>query len=520
MALRVARWGGIAAAGIVAALALSACSGSAASAPTSASPVAGGSITIARLGAEVTNLDPVPDTLTSNNAYTLDKIFDTLVIQDDKGGIQPRLAQSYTTSSDGLTWTFTLHPDLTFSDGSALTSADVVYSIKRHLSKGGALPLSAPITDVTAPDAGTVVVTLSKPFSPLLAELSTFSSGIVPNNLKGESEATFFANPVASGPFTVGTWDKTGGSITLVKNTHYWQPGKPYLDSVTYLVAGDDAQLASLVKSGQAQISEGIAPASVADLSSDTAVTLQSISSWNQDEIFFNTAAAPFSDRNARRAVAQAIDRAALAKNTTFGTATTGTTYIPSTVKYSDQSATILPFDIDQATKDVAQANPVPTTATLLVESGSQSRDQQAQIIQSQLAKIGITVKIDSVDSATFWTQFPAGNYQFALTTVIADTSDPDNVTTWQVDAKGPSKAFFTGYDNTQVNDLAEQGRTTPDGDARKAIYAQLQEIVAQDVPNLSLDYTAQITATASSINGLVVVPNGTSLLDGVWIAK
>ncbi|MFZ4893032.1 ABC transporter substrate-binding protein [Plantibacter sp. Mn2098] len=521
MNIRVGRFGGIFAAGAIAALVLTGCaSGTAASSSDDAKPRSGGSITIARLGAEVTSLDPVPDTLTSNNAYTLDKVFDTLVVQNGKGEIEPRLASAYTTSADGLTWTFTLRKDLTFSDGSALTSADVAYSIQRHLDKGGALPLSAPITAVTATDPQTVTITLSQPYSPLLAELSTFSSGIVPKDLKGESEAAFFAAPVASGPFTVGNWDKAGGKITLKKNADYWQHGKPYVDSVTYIVAGDDNQLAQLVKSGQAQIAEGIAPASVSDLQSAQNVHLLSTPSWNQDEIFFNTTTGPFADRSARRAVAQAIDRAALAKNTTFGTATAGTTYIPSTVQYSDQKATVLGYSIDDAKKDLAAATSDTGKVTLLVESGSQSRDQQAQVIQSQLGKIGITVDIKSVDNATFWTEFPAGNYQFALTTVIADTSDPDNVTTWQVDGAGPSKAFHTGYNNPQVNELAAQGRITPNGDARQKIYAQLQEIVAQDVPNLSLDYTAQSTATSTAVHGLTVVPNGTSLLDGVWLSK
>ncbi|GAA3633710.1 ABC transporter substrate-binding protein [Kineosporia mesophila] len=506
------------------AMVLSGCSGGSSSGSTAAAdsePVAGGALTIARTGQNVSDLDPVAKTLTSNNAYTLDKIFDTLTTQDGDGALQPSLATEWKASSDGLTWTFTLRSGVKFSNGDALTAKDVVYSIERHLKVGGALPLSAPITGVKAVDDGTVEVKLSKAYTPLATELATFASSIVPDDLDGKSEKDFFADPVGTGPFKVGTWDKNSSTFELVKNTNYWQSGKPYLDSVSYTTVSDDNSLVQQLQGKQVDVIQDVPMANVAALKSNSALTVDTVGSWNQDQVFFNTSDGPFANRDLRRAVAQAVDRATLTQTTTFGTGTTGTTYIPATVRYSDQSADILKYDVAAAKADLAKSGVAAgTTVKLLVESGSQARGQQAQIIQAALKEIGLTVEIEQKDSATFWTTFPSKDYEFALTTVIADTGDPDNVTYWQVDSHGVSDSFHTGYQSDEVDKLAAQGRETPDGDARKDIYAKIQQLVAQDSPTLSLDYAANILSTQSSVHGIELIPNGTLQLQDAWIAQ
>ena len=506
-------------------LALTACGASSPSASTSATessqPVSGGTATFARLSSDVTSLDPHAPALITINAYTMDKVFDTLYALDANGDPQPSLATGYTLSDDGLTWTFTLRDGVKFSDGSDFDSADVVYSINRHLELKGALPLAAPITKVDAPDASTVVITLSAPYVPLLSELSIFSSSILPENLAGQDAETFFDAPIGTGPFKVGTWNKSTGEFVLAKNPNYWVEGLPYLDEVKLVNVDDDNQLLQQVQSGQVDIIDDVPIANVEELEGNSAVSVLKVGSWNQDIVFFNTRSDLFSDRAVRRAVVHAVDREALTTATTFGTATPARTFIPSTIQYSDQEVDVLGFDVDAAKKELASSKHADgAKVTLTVEGGSQSRAQQAQIIQASLAEVGITVEIQSVDSATFWTQFPAGEYDFALTTTIADTSDPDNISSWQVDGNGTSNSFHTYYNNPEVNTLVEQGRSTPDGEARQEIYSKIQEIVAQDSPSLSLAYTSEIKAVGAKVHGLELIPNGTVRLEKVWIEQ
>lgn len=505
----------------VSALALTSCASPAPQSTSSAEPTRGGEITFARLSSPITSLDPNAKVLVSINAYTLDKIFDTLYALDSQGQPQPSLATSYSVSPDGLTWTFKLRSGVQFSDGSAFDSSDVVYSIKRHLKIGGALPLGAPITGVTAPDASTVDIKLSAPYTPLLSELSIFSSSILPDGLGGESESTFFANPIGTGPFKVGQWDKTKGTFTLIRNDKYWVAGLPYLDKVNLTTVSDDNQLVAQVQSGQADIVDSVPTANVADLKANPAVQVLSVGSWNQDVVFFNTASAPFSSRSLRRAVVEAVDRSALTQATTFGTATAARTYIPTNIRYSDQKVPVLAYDQAAAKKELAAANlAAGSSVTLTVEGGSQSRSQQAQVIQESLAAIGIDVKIKTLETGSFWSKYPTGDYQFALTSVVADTGDPDNVSSWQVDGTGSSHSFYTQYNNPTVNALVKEGRRTPDGDARGKIYSQIQELVAQDSPSLPLDYVSVIDATTARVHGLELIPNGTVRLDKVWISQ
>ncbi len=486
---------------------------------SSSEPVSGGEVTFARLSQKVTSLDPNDAVLTTINAYTLDKIFDTLYALDSDGAPQPSLATGYEVSDDGLTWTFHLEEGVVFSDGSTFDADDVVYSIDRHLEVGGALPLSAPITDVVAVDAQTVEIDLSTPYTPLLSELSIFSSSILPADLAGEDEATFFSDPIGTGPFVLGDWDKNSGELTLERNDNYRIEGLPYLNAVHLVSVDDDNQLVQQLQSNQVQIIDDVPIANVEDLEATDSTSVQSVSSWNSDVLYFNTTSVAFSDTAVRRAVAQAIDRTALATATSFGTATPATTYIPPTIQYSDQDADVLTYDLDAAKAELASSDhPDGTSVTLLVDGGSQARDQQAQVIQADLAELGIYVEIQSVDNATFWTEFPAGEYDFALTTTIADTGDPDNISTWQVDGSAVTQAFHTYWNNDEVNDLIAQGRTTADGDARADIYSQIQEIVAQDVPQLSLAYVSDVTATTSAVHGLELIPNGTVRLERAWI--
>ncbi|MHC9043149.1 ABC transporter substrate-binding protein [Microbacterium saperdae] len=484
-------------------------------------PVAGGEVTFARLSQSVTSLDPNDAVLTTVNAYTLDKIFDTLYALDESGAPQPSLATGYEVSADGLTWTFQLATGVTFSDGSAFDADDVVYSIDRHLEVGGALPLSAPITAVTAVDAQTVQVDLEAPYTPLLSELSIFSSSILPADLGGVDAEEFFTNPIGTGPFVLGGWDKSSGEITLERNDEYRIEGLPYLDTVHLVVLDDDNQLVQQLQADQVQIIDDVPIANLEELQANADLSVQFVDSWNSDVLYFNTSTDVFGDEAVRRAVAHAIDRTALAQATSFGSSTPATTYISPTIQYSDQNADVLSYDVDAAKAELTgSAHPDGASVTLTVDGGSQARAQQAQAIQSYLAEVGIQVEIKSVDNATFWTNFPAGDYDFALTTTIADTGDPDNVSGWQVQSSSESGAFNTRWTSDEANGLIADGRTTADGDERAAIYAQLQEIVAQQVPQLPLAYVAEIKATRSNVHGLQLIPNGTVRLENVWIAQ
>jgi hypothetical protein len=198
----------------------------------SGTPKKGGDLVFARSVAPTT-LDPA-NTIIAGDIYTLNQIFEPLFITNPNGTLAPWLAKSFTTSSNHLTWTFNLRPGVKFSDGKPLTADDVVFSIKREAanSDGPLSFLDFAIKSVTAKGSSTVVIKLKTPWAPFESDMSVFANAILPANFGGKSEKAFFESPIGTGPFTLASWTPDS-NLTLKANPSYWQPGKPYVDSVT-----------------------------------------------------------------------------------------------------------------------------------------------------------------------------------------------------------------------------------------------------------------------------------------------
>jgi peptide/nickel transport system substrate-binding protein len=506
------------------ALALAGCSSastpsSSSSSSSSATPVKGGTLTFARTAA-VTSLD-LHSQITANNAFAIDKIFEPLLTFDSAGKLHPAVASKYTQSTDGLTWTFTIRDGIKFSNGTAVTPADVVFSLQSHLDeKDAPLPFSAPITSIKASGSDQVVVTLSKAYTPFAAEIAEFANGIIPANYGGQSKADFFAKPIGTGPFVVDSW-KSGGDITLAKNTNYWQAGKPYVDKVVYKTVTDDNQLVTQLQAGQVDAIDDVPQANVATLKADSSVTVDSTDSWNVEELFFNTKNKQFSDVHVRRAIAYAIDKAGIVKATSFGTAKAADSLLPPTIEYYSSDIDAPSYNVDAAKKELAQsAFPTGFTTTLLLPSDSTLEQQEAQAIQEELGAIGITVKIASIDHATFRDRFFAYDFDFMLNSATSDYADPNSIVEFQADPSGFSKSYWTSYSNPDVTALLKKGQSEADGTGRAATYQQIQKLIAADSPYIPLSYPAAIKATSSKVHGFEVLPNGSTNLTSAWIAQ
>ncbi|PRI11303.1 ABC transporter substrate-binding protein [Leucobacter massiliensis] len=509
----------LAAAALAGALALSACASAPAGVPGPASagdPVAGGTLTLGRVAA-VNDLD-LNQQITANNAFAIDKIFEPLVAFDERGEIGPWLAE-FTESEDGLVYTFTLREGLQFSDGTPVTPDDVVFSLNRHLELGGPLPLTAPIASIEPSGERDVVITLDSPYTPFLSELAGFSNGIFPADFGGRSEEAFFADPVGTGPFVVDEWDPNG-DISFVRNEHYWQEGKPYLDRLVYKFVADDTQLRQQLAAGQLDAIDTVPAANAAEVDQAANTVLSQTAGWSTEQIFFNTQREEFADRHVRRAIAHALDRDGITAATTFGTAETANALLPPTIQYSaNDTVEALGFDVGAAKAELARsAYPDGFEVTLLLASGNSQRAQIAQIVQESLAAIGITVKIETLDIAVFRERFFDYDFDFMLNSGQSDAPDPDGFITFQADPEGFSKSYWTHFTDDRVTELMRAGRTTPDGPERERIYAEIQQILADEVPYVPLFFPANLKATSDRVHGFTVLPNSSIRLQDAWV--
>jgi peptide/nickel transport system substrate-binding protein len=483
-------------------------------------PKKGGTVTFARSTAP-TQLDPA-NSIIAGDVYTLDKIFEPLYITSAAGKLTPWLATGYTTNASQTEWTFQLRPGVRFNDGTPLTAADVVWSINRERANtdGPLSFLDYAIKSIKADGTNAVVFTLSTPWAPFLSDISVFANAILPAKFGGKSEKAFWANPVGTGPWTLPSW-KPDSNITLKANPHYWQPGKPYLDSVTVNYVSNQNQQILQLTGGQAQIIDNVPPSNVAALKKNSSVLLSLFPSWQTDILVFNEALPQFKDRNVRRAIAQAIDTDSLVAATSFGTAKPGRGLFPPSLEYADQDAPALPYSLSAAKADLAKsAYPHGFDTKLLISGGVEKWTEFATIIQAALKPLNINVSIDSPDHAAFETTFQKYDYDMFIDYAINDISDIDEMASFNLDYKnGGSKSYWSSYDNPNVAKLVEAAEGEFNTSKRAATYKQIQEIIAQDVPFVALDYPPYIYATSTKVNGFAVNPGGAYRLEDVWLA-
>ena len=328
--------------------ALAACSSSGSAAQSSGSPTSGGDLVIARTAdSQSMNNTTVFD---NESIWVFENIFQTLyTVSPDGKSVQPELATSYTVSSDKKTYTFTLRKGVKFSTGQPMTSKDVVFSIEQasKAAKGWGY-IDTAIKDVKADGTGKVVVDLKYPWAPLLADLSLFSNGIVPANYGGKSETAFYNAPIGTGPFKWGYWHK-GSALKLVKNTNYWKPGLPYLDSVTWTKVPNDNTRSTSSRAVRRRSTSSRRGRRSPELKSTPGVTMNLFPSTRTDYMLMNEQQPLFHDIHVRRAISLAIDRSALVKAVLFGNGKPANSVFPPQVPYYQASTPGQQYDMAKA---------------------------------------------------------------------------------------------------------------------------------------------------------------------------
>jgi peptide/nickel transport system substrate-binding protein len=485
---------------------------------TAATPKRGGSITIARI--EDSQSFDKTNVFQNESIWIVEQINEPLYLAGNDGKtLRPWLATSYTRSKDGKTYTFKLRPGVKFSNGKAMTSADVKFSIDdaRAQSKGWGY-LDAAIKSIEAPNPSTVVFHLKYPWAPFLADVGLFANGIVPNNFGGEKRAAFYKHPVGTGPFM---WDKrvVGQSVTLKRNPHYWQKGKPYLDSVTWTYVSAQNTRELQLRGGQIQVDEFPPFNSIKKLQNTDGVTMSLFPSTRTDYLDINEAYPPLADRHVRRAISYAIDRNAIIKSVLFGYGKPANSFLPPQVPFYDPEAPGIQYDLAKAKAELAKSKfPKGFKVTLLVGAGEQVENAMGQILQQSLKEIGIDVTFKTQDTSTEFQSIQARKYQLAFSYWTMDIADPDELVTFSVDPAGGAQSFYTGYKNPLVIKLSHQAQREPNQAKRAKLYSQLQRIVTQDAHQGYLFYSPFRWAYTSKLHGFFVQPLGNYHLEDAWL--
>jgi peptide/nickel transport system substrate-binding protein len=483
-----------------------------------AQPKHGGNLVVAR-NSNVTTLDPL-QAVETDTIYSLDTIFQTLLYASADGKSErPGLALSVTPSADHLSWTVTLRHGVTFSNGQPMTAADVKFSLDRaRTSSAGLGYLLAPITAVTVVDAFTVTLTTAQPVANMPALLTLWSGEIIPNNYAGQTETAFFKDPIGTGPFILKSW-VSNGKMTVVRNPHYWESGKPYLNSITWEPVTDDSARVNQLEGGQAQLIQEVPYSSISSLQSASNVTVKTFPSTLQQFLMMNTKYAPFADPKVRQAVAYAINNKSVAKATLFGNGATACSILPPSMAYYAK----VPCPAYNLTKAkalmAASSYPKGFPLSLLSPAGSEAATT-AQVAQAELAKIGIKVTIRTVQASDLYTVQTTGNFQMIWQGWASDIPDPDEQLSFMLDpGVGGTESYYTYYSNPTILSLLASARGEFDPSTRAADYKQVQSLTATDGPYVSLTFEPWVDAWSNKMHGMNQLPTGTTFYQDIWIS-
>ncbi len=484
----------------VAALALSACGGGGESVDTGGGGGGGGENTlVAAVSAEPDQFDPHV-----TNAYAsfqvLENVYDTLVVPSAEDlTMEASLAESWETSPDGLSWTFTLRDGVTFHDGSEFDSADVVYSYRRIIDEELSNAYRfATVADVQAPDPRTVVVTLTRPTPNLLELIGSFKGmAIVSENAAEEFDLQSEAN--GTGPFRLESSDANATVLTTFEE--HWG-GAPGVDGVEFRYITEPTSALTALRNGEVQWTDNVPPQNVADLEGDEEVELGSVTSVEYFYLSMNYAVPPFDDRDVRRAIATAIDRDEVTQAARFGAAQPNQTAIPEGSPFFLEYAPFTP-DQDAARQLLQQAGvQTPLTMGLMVTDEYPETVAAAQVIASQLEPIGIEVEIQEEDFATWLDRQSQGDFDAFMLSWIGNIDPADFYENQHLSTGGSN---YQGYSNPQVDDLLTRAATEPDQATRKGLYDEAARVIVDDVSYLYLYNPDEVQAWAPGLTGYQV---------------
>ncbi|WP_285726997.1 ABC transporter substrate-binding protein [Psychromicrobium xiongbiense] len=485
---------------VAASLALTACGGSTPAPATTAT--VGGDLVVG-VTADPNTL--LPWKATQFQAINiLQNIYGTLTEFDKDLNVVPGLAESWKTSDDGKTVTFSLRSGVTFANGAPFTSADVTSSLgKIQLEATAAVARTSlsSVASMDAPDAKTVVLHLKAPDASLPANLASVNMAILS---AADTDATLTDKPNGTGPYSFKA-RVPSQSLSLVRNASYWG-AKPGLDSVEFRVIPDQNSIVSAMQSGNVQMATFDDPL-VAKTAEGPNVTVAKTPQLSYHTLQLNAKKGDLTDVNVRLAIQCAIDRkqvldtAALGEGSVVGP-------ITSPAYLSDPNSRPCPTrDLAKAADYLKKAGKTSVTLKTIVSQGEYATSvNEAQNLKSQLAEAHITLNLEVLESGTYVNRWVAADFDAAVA-LNGGRPDPDGMYGRYFTSTGNLNKV-AGYSSPELDALFAQGKATTDVAARKDIYKKVSDNLENNAAWIWLFSSYTYTATLSSVHGFVPMAN------------
>jgi peptide/nickel transport system substrate-binding protein len=442
--------------------------------PAGVTPKRGGKITGARSG-DFNHFDPFYTGAVQWPAHH--NLYSALFYYDKDLKLLPGLAERSELSDDKLALKLHLRRGVKFHNGREFVADDVVYNIERAMDKSighSAFAQTITMKGARALDKYTAVIEYKQPTAYLfdtLCFIGIVAKEAVPDIKKGA---------MGTGPFRLDRWIP-GDHARFVRNDGYWEPGLPYLDEVIVRSFRDIPSMLVNLEAGQLDIMEPLPSNELERLSKSKDIAIVRGNPGFFYNLYLSTKRKPFDNRKVRQAINLAVDRKTIVSKVLYGFSETAQTPFPkSSWAYDAQMDNYWPFDLDRARKLLAEAGldkgfEVSVVTTPVFPEFT----DMALIIQADLAKIGVKMKVEETATTQYYQRLFGGDFEMMLSFSGRAHKDPGSV--WLIQPAYAPGGNMLGWKSGAYEDLLKQGASSFDREKRKAIYRKVQEILLEE---------------------------------------
>ena len=473
-------------------------------------------------------------------------IFNRLV-EFKAGGTEiiPSLAQSWTISKDKKTYTFKLKKNISFHSNALfkptrnLTADDVIYTFKSQMDTKHPLAIPAAnyeyfkameldqlIADVKKTDAMTVVFELKHPEAPFLADLAMDFASIQSEEYaqtlvkSGKGLKTLETDPIGTGPFVFKSYQKDS-SVKFTANDKYFK-GKPQIENLIFVIVADSTVRAQKMKSGECHVMSEPQPQDIEGFQKNAKLKVISTEGLNVSYIAFNTEKKPFDNLKVRQAISYALNQKSYLEVIYRNQAGFAKNPIPPTMWSYQKSTPENKFDIEKAKKLLTEAGlkdgfetelwTLPVSRPYLPNG-----KKLGEMVQADLAKIGIKVKLVTFDWPTYLEKSKKGEHQMIQFGWTGDNGDPDNFMNVLLGCSAvKAGSNYARWCNKEFDDLLQKAKEDSNVKNRTGFYQKAQNIFSSQKPWYPIAHAKQNKVMSASVKGYVIDPFGHDQFENV----
>lgn len=443
------------------------------------------------------------------------QLYNTLVRLNPKLEPQPELAESWKMADDGKSITLQLRPGVKWHSGRELVANDIKLNIERvqePKTVSQLRPLAQGINGIDIPDPRTVVLRFNR------AHLAVFDLLDSMQVVDPAGFATLSTKGAGTGPFKFAEW-QPGTVVKLVRNPDYWRQGYPLLDEVEIRAASDAEQMSLALETKTVHMIERPTPRSITRFKRGSDIKLVTVDQWSGAfDMIMNLGRPPFDKAEVRQAINHAVNRPRFVDVVLADGGTVSCLPIPKGAwAWDEELSKRCEFNLDKARELLTKAGVGGGFETsFIVLADSPAQIQLGQILQDDLAKINVKIKVTPLEAPVHEKSLSERNFDFAAHEYGRANKDPD--TLFRTTSAWRSTNTYSGFEFPVYQQKIDAASASPDREKRKAAYRDLFDYILQGPATLSVAGRYSVFAHLPNVRDFEFTLDAMPILERTWL--